>query len=130
MQISAKNFININDFNNFIFKFDNNEKILSVIINRKNIFSFPYKFSFNLKLMRTKAISDKKKINDINSLTIIIGYPYDSLINIEDNKFHEFPYIKILSINISEEKAETDDKKNIMNLYELKINKYFSILNL
>ena len=123
MQINAKNFININDFNNFIFKFDNNEKILSVIINRKNIFSFPYKFSFNMKLMRTKTVTDKKKINDINSLTIVIGYPYDSLINIEDNnKFHEFPYIKILSINISEEKQENDDKKNIINLYELKIN--------
>ena len=122
MQINAKNFININDFNLFIFKFDNNEKILSVIINRKNIFSFPYKFSFNQNLMRAKAISDKKKITEINMLTMTLGYPYDSLITIEDIKFHEFPYIKILTINIWEEKPGTEDKKNIMNIYELKIN--------
>ena len=35
MQIDAKNFININQLNNFVFKFDNNEKILSVIIKKK-----------------------------------------------------------------------------------------------
>ena len=122
MQINAKNFININELNNFLFKFDNNEKILSVIINRKNIFSYPYKFSFNQNILRTKLISDKKKINNVNSLSITIGYPFDSLIYFEDNKFHAFPYIKILSLNISEEKQSNNDKKNINNFYDLKIN--------
>ena len=55
MQINAKNFININQLNNFVFKFDNNEKILSVIINRKNIFSYPYKFSFSQNILRSKT---------------------------------------------------------------------------
>ena len=122
MQINAINFINMNQLNNFLFKFDNNEKILSVIINRKNIFSYPYKFSFNQNLLRTKAISDKKKINDINNVLITIGYPFDSLVNFEDNKFNKFSCIKILSLNISEEKPGKDDKKNIINIYEMKVN--------
>ena len=129
MQINARNFININELNNFIFKFDNNEKILSVIINRKNIFSYPYKFSFNQNILRTKLVSDKKKINNINNLLITVGYPFDSLINIEDHLFHELPYIKILSLTISEEKPGKDDKKNIINIYEMKINTIFKDSN-
>ena len=123
LQINAKNFIKLNDLNNFVFKFDNNEKILSVIINRKTIFSNPYKFNFNNNLMRTKNITDRRNSNIYNNTIISVGYPLESLIYLEDNDFHEIPYIKLLSLEISEEKFWPNEDKNTNKIYELKINK-------
>ena len=130
LQINAKNFININELNTFVFKFDNTEKILSININRKNIFSYPYHFSFNQNILRSKAISGNtnlsKSINkNNNNIFITIGYPLESIKELPNDEFHKLPCIKIISSSILYEKNEdnqTKNKKIIMNIYELEMN--------
>ena len=56
------------------------QKILSININRKYIFSYPYHFSFNQNISRSKAISgntiSSKSINkNNNNMFLTIGYP-------------------------------------------------------
>ena len=124
-QINAKNFININELNTFIYKFDISEKILSININRKNIFSYPYRFSFS-PLARAKSISENKILSksinkNVNNTLITIGYPLDSIKSFQDDKFYKLSYIKILSFSISEEKNLAANKKTI-NIYDLEIN--------
>ena len=81
IQINTKNFIIINEINHFVYKFDNIEKILTISINKKNIFSSPYNFSFNQNVFRTKTFEDlKNKISNANNqkknkTKITIGYP-------------------------------------------------------
>ena len=127
LQINAKNLININELNTFIFKFDNNEKILSVIINRKNIFSYPYQFSFSSNLLRARPINESKiKNNNIknalnNGILISIGYPLGTVKIFKDDKFKKLSYIKILSCSILAELNINSVKKSIYKIYDLDI---------
>ena len=124
MQINAKNFININELNTFIFKFDNTEKILSININRKNIFSYPYKFSFNQNVFRAKNINVKEDLTKNkykNNMLITIGYPLETIKQFKDEKFCKISYIKILTCSIQDERNINNKKKNF-NIYELEMN--------
>ena len=129
LEINAKNFINLNELNSFVFKFNNNEKILSIIINRKNIFSYPYHFSFNQNLYRSRIISEtkipKNSNQNYNSLLITIGYPLSIVKPFKDEVFHTIPYIKLLSCSIIEERNKTQNKKNMFNIYELELNNIY-----
>ena len=126
LQINAKNFININELNTFVYKFDNIEKILSININRKNIFSYPYRFNFNQTISRAKLITENKILSkannkNANNILITIGYPLDSVKPFQDEKFYKLSYIKLLSCSISEEKNINGNKKTV-NIYNLEIN--------
>ena len=128
LQINAKNFINMNELNTFIFKFNNTEKILSVLINRKHIFSYPYHFTFSQSLLRTKVISEitsiiRHNIPSSNNMDILItiGYPLESTQIFKENKFCSVPYIKILSFSIYEEKYQGDKVIATNNNYDLNI---------
>ena len=127
MEINAKNFIRVNELNIFLFKFDNTEKILSININRKNIFSYPYKFSFNQNLSRSKAIIEGEKSLKYNykdnNILITIGYPLETIKQFQDEKFCKISYIKVLSFCIYDEK--NTNKKKILNIYELEMNEIF-----
>ena len=132
LQINAKNFININELNTFIFKFDNTEKILSININRKNIFSYPYHFSFNQNISRSKVISGNTNLSKMNSknnnnnMTITIGYPLENIKGMQNDEFHKLSCIKIISCSILDERDQAipnkNKKKNTINIYELEMN--------
>ena len=129
MQINAKSFININELNTFVFKFDNNEKILSININRKNIFSYPYHFSFNQNILRAKAINENsisKSNYKNNNMLITIGYPLERIKSFEDDTFKKVQYLKILSFSIQDERNNSiQNKKNVINIYNLEMNDIF-----
>ena len=129
LQINAKNLININELNTFVYKFDNDEKILSVIINRKKIFSYPNHFSFSPQsIFRAKQITESRIKNNnsmenygANTMIMTIGYPLGMVKSFKDEKFKKIPYIKILSCSILGE-IQNNNKKQVVKVYELDIN--------
>ena len=130
--IFTRDFKNINELNSFVYKFDNDEKILSMIINRKKIFSYPYHFSFNEQsIFKTKKLTESRiKNNNLqnygnHTMIMTIGYPIEMLKSFKDEKFKKIPYIKVLSFSILGE-INNNNKKKVVKVYELDIN-YISI---
>ena len=113
--LNAKDFINLNDVNIFNYKFNRNEKILSVSVNGKNMYSYEYLFDFpNI---------DNKKGNKYNinnsSIFLTIGYPLETLKEVDEKSFFIFPHIKLLSLYIKIENAA----KEKTNIYKMNMNK-------
>ena len=113
--LNAKDFINLGDINIFYYKFNITEKILSVNVNGKNMYSYEYIFNF--------PIIDNKKGNKYNinnsSIFITIGYPLDTIKEVDDQKFFIFSHIKLLSLYIKIENAS----KEKTTIYKMKIEK-------
>ena len=112
--LNVKEFINLNDIIIFNYIFNKSENILSITVNGKNMFSHPYSFNF-------PNIENKKgnKYNNTNSSIFInIGYPLETIQEVEDKTFFIFPHIKLLSFYI---KIENSAKEKI-NIYKMKIN--------
>ena len=114
--LNAKDFINLNDINIFTYTFNRNEKILSVNVNEKNMYS--YEYLFNFPNIDNKKGNNKYNINN-NSIFISIGYPLESILEVDDKTFFIYPHIKLLSLNI---KIENDSKEKI-SVYKMKLDK-------
>ena len=117
--LNAKDFINVGDINIFNYKFNRTEKILSVNVNGKHMYSYEYIFNFpNL---------DKKKGNKYNinnsSIFITIGYPLDTIKEVDDKTFFIFSHIKLLSLYIKIENAS----KEKITIYKMKIDKIYLV---
>ena len=126
-EISLLNSLNINILNSFEYKFNNKDRNLSIIINRKNILDYQFNFSFNQNISRVKAIGEFKNMisrnNNIqsNNILISIGYPLENIKTFSDYKFNKIPYIKILSCSINDEKKGIE-KKEFIDIFNLAIN--------
>ena len=112
--LNAKDFINLDDINIFNYTFNISEKILSVSVNGKNMYSYEYLFNFpNI---------DNKKGNKYNinnsSIFITIGYQLENIKEVDDKKFFIFPHIKLLSLFI-----KIENSKEKTTIYKMKIDK-------
>ena len=112
--LNAKDFISLNDINIFNYTFNRNEKILSVSVNGKNMYC--YEYLFNFPNIENKKGNNKYNINN-NSIFITIGYPLESIKEIEDKTFFIFPHIKLLSLDI---KIENSSKEKA-SIYKMKL---------
>ena len=113
--LNAKDFINLNDVNIFNYTFNRSEKILSVSVNGKNMYSYEYLFNFpNIESKK----GNKYNINN-SSIFLTIGYPLENIKEIDDKKFFIFPHIKLLSLFIKIENAS----KEKTTIYKMKIDK-------
>jgi hypothetical protein len=101
--LDIKNYIQINKKNEIIYIFKEDKKILSIYINGNKILSYKYNFEFD----------DNIKIN--------IGFPLDLVKDVNDDKFKIYSLIKIESFRIFLQ--DNDIKENIINIYQLLINK-------
>ena len=79
---------------------------------------YSYEYLFNFPNIDNKKGNNKYNINN-NSIFISIGYPLESILEVDDKTFFIYPHIKLLSLNI---KIENDSKEKI-SVYKMKLDK-------
>ena len=105
-EINTKEFLRFNDVNIFKFVFDLTNNKLTIFLNTNNIINFNFSFSFNEE-----------------NIQIFIGYKYNNLKDLYNDKFVNFSHVKIHTFKILTDQANSNIIYDLFGHSDLFINK-------
>jgi hypothetical protein len=105
-EINTKEFLRFNDVNIFKFVFDLTTNKLTIFLNTNNIINFNFTFSFNEE-----------------NIKIFIGYKYNNLKDLYNDKYTNFSHVKIHTFKILTDQANSNIIYDLFGHSDLFINK-------